>query len=177
MKRNKKGIFFILGIVLVGILIFSFFAIRGFGLREGESLTPQAPSCSAPKLQVEVSGDFVVKDGSIIGIEPEIDRIDNVGIRTVQLALFEPFNYEVELIDRSSGVKLDSMKGSTSLPSDIKELDVPFNLFFQVPDNNCDGKIDSMRLSLRIQIEETQDIFKDTDVFEQDYTVKDGVLR
>ena len=176
---NKKGIIplMFIGIAIVVVILIGVFAANALGVRGATSLTPKVSGCNEPLLNAEVSGDFIVKDGALFGIEPEVDRIDNIGIRAVSLAFLEPFNYEVELFDKRSNVKLDSVRGSNNLPSDVKELKIPFNLFYKIKDRDCDNKVDDSDLTIKITVDETKDIFKDTSVLQRDFSVRDGRIR
>ena len=165
----------VIGIGIVVLLLVVLLATKGLATK-ASSNTQKKLGCDSPTLQAEVSGDFTVKDGQVIGIEPEVVGIDNIGIKAFKLASFEPFNYEVELFDAESGVKLDSYKNSASLPSEAKELKVPFVTRFKIPDNNCDNRVDDTRLSVKITTIETEDVFKDTSVLTRDYNVQNGVI-
>ena len=180
MINNKKAIIplalIIGGVILLIVLALIFLPMIVTALKGAESLTPKKPGCDSPIIIIEMSGVVIVKDGAIWGIEPEVDRIDDIGIRTSLFTIFEPFNYEIELFDRSNNVKLDSIKGTNKLPSDVKEIEIPFVMYYNTKDNDCNNLADNARLKIKIQIEETKDIFKDTETFEQDYTIRDGVL-
>lgn len=173
---NKKGIatLAIIGMVVVGLILLVVAASKGLATK-ATSFTAKKVGCNAPTLKAIASGDFVVEDAVVIGIEPEVTKIDNFGIRAIPLSL-EGFNWEAELFDADSGVKLDSTKGNSDLNSDEKSIKVPFSLSFNVDDNNCDGKVDDTRLTLKITTTETDDVFKGTSTFQQDYTVKNGVI-
>ena len=177
-KKNKKGfapimIGVIMAVALLALLIFS---LKSVG-KSATSNTPVKVGCQPSELKAEVFGSFIVIDGAVLGIEPKVDRIDNIGIRAFRLSSLEPFNYEVELFDKDSGYKLDSIKGNNKLPSDVKELKIPFTLYYKIADNNCDNLLDDTQLTIRITVIETEDIFKDTSIFENTYTIKNGKIQ
>lgn len=175
---SRKGIIdpmmVIAGILLILVVVI-LLAGKGLATKATSNSIPKN-GCDAPTLSAEVSGDFTVKDGAVLGIEPEVTGIDNIGIKAFRLAAFENFNYEVELFDSESGVKLDSYKNSASLSSDVKEQKVPFITRFKIPDVNCDGRVDDTRLTVKITTIETEDVFEDTSVLSRDYNVRNGVI-
>lgn len=177
-KSNKKGIIdwaLILGIISFVVLLAVIGLLKTLDA-EATSVSSPTTGCKAPQLNAEVVGDFIVVDGAVVGIEPEVNRINNIGIRANPLAAFESFNYEVELLDSKTGVKLDSYKNSAKLSSEEKELKLPFITNFEIKDMNCDGKVDDTRLTVKITTIETEDVFKDTSVLSADYNVRNGVI-
>ena len=175
--QNKKGY---ISLIAIGIgvifLLVAIIASTGALATSATSFTQKKVGCDSPTLQAKVSGDFVVVDGAVIGVEPEVKEISNIGISSFSLSL-QGFNYEVELFDSTTGVKLDSYKNAAKLDNSAKDMKIPFALNYKTPDNNCDGKVDDTRLTVKVTTVETDDlVFKDTSVKSFDYNVQNGVI-
>lgn len=158
---NNVRLIALLTVIIVMVSAVAFTVSGGF-LSEGKSLTSPTAGCNIKELNVRMSGEIIVKDGALFGIEPEISRIGNVGIRANPLASFEPFNLEVVAYDDTTGEKLDTHKSSEELSSSVKESTHDFTIIYQLPDQNCDGIVDDQQVRLEVTISETKDVFKDT---------------
>src|SRR3990167_8635270 len=154
--QNKKGY---ISLIAIGIgvifLLVAIIASTGALGASMTSLTQKKVGCDSPDLQAEVSGDFLVVDGSVLfGVEPEVKEITNIGIRSFPLSL-QGFNYEVELFDATNGVKSDTYKNEAKLDSSQNQgMRIPFILHYKTPDNNCDGRVDDTRLTIKVTIVE-----------------------
>jgi hypothetical protein len=174
MLKNKQGFIAIAIIVVLVIGAFVIYAITVSG-KGATSLTPKVPGCKSPLLQAQLSGVVVIKDGALFGIEPEVEQIENVQLRSNPLKL-EPFNYKITLIDDLNGNTLDSVQGNSNLDSKQARAEIPFNLVYKVPDQDCDAQIDDSRLKVSVTIKETKDVFEDSDTKEFTYNIAGGKI-
>lgn len=155
---NKTLIILLVGVLGIGVLGYAVLGSPG----TATSLNTPTPGCSSPDINAQVTGVFTVKDGSVFGIEPEIDSIESIGLRTNALRI-EPFDISVVARDSTTNEELDTFKGDGSLDSSDDFSREEFRLAYILPDQDCDGKLDNHDIDLTISIKETQDISLDTD--------------
>lgn len=169
----------------IGIIIFSIIGIIILAIVSG-AIGPSIASsnntqtCKNPgKTNVIIHGIFSVRDGSLIGVEPEINKIESIGIDTNPLGIFttqEPFNIEVVAVDGNTNKELDTFKTTGVLSSDQKTSTHRFDLNYRVVDADCDKEVDDHDVDITIKIKETKDLSEDTDSKTFSYKIQNGKI-
>lgn len=169
--NNVLGIVF--GIIIA--IIAAVLLVTGFTGVDVESQNTQ--TCKSPGVvSTEVSGTFSVVDSKIIGVEPEIDKIESIGLQFRKLAISEPYDIAVNAFDQASGKKIAEYQGRGSLESNEDSSIESFFLRYKVPDNDCNGIIDDHSINIEISIEETEDLFKNDDIETFSCNIANGVI-
>jgi len=149
-KMNNKGmalpiLFGVVGIVaLIGILFASgvladVSLVNTIADRPGD--TPEG--CQVDTQTLNLKGEYTVIDGAWgLFIKPEVEEISvtRAYFGNAQL-LFgaQEIEYEVTLIDDSTGQELGSDSGEGTMLEGGSEVTLPYNFYFQAQDTDCDG--------------------------------------
>ena len=163
LSHNKKGFtqWIFVGVAMALLLGFILFSKGVFGSPTLHSLTPKSAGYTPEKckdLGVVVGGFVNVEDSGWTTLNPslrsiDVDEVLVDGKNTLCFFCAEAnFRYVVTGTDSVSG-SLDSYKGTGTLRgADNKGISQPFSLNYVIPDNNCDGRIDSFNLELKAEL-------------------------
>tara|TARA_Y100000034_G_scaffold2862_1_gene3528 strand:- start:604 stop:1167 length:564 start_codon:yes stop_codon:yes gene_type:complete len=157
---NKKGIatagiiIAIVGILALGLVLFSTGALGMSSLTSETAKIPTYSKASCPDLGLKIEGNVNVEDKAIFDLEPGIKKIDVESVTSGGQSLLafgeEPFTYTVKGFDSSTNQKIGGTYSGTGnlKKEDNQGIDVPYVLSYKIPDNNCDKKIDDFTLKI-----------------------------
>jgi hypothetical protein len=160
--RNRRGMIQYAGIIagvlgvifLLGILIFY---SQSVSAQTVSSLLPKRAGCDSPVITVIVEGELSVKDVAGLTLQAgptdlQIKRVyspqagDLYSISKNSLCFFcfsQNYDWNVEIFDLGTGNSKGIDKGNGVLDSSGDPVNIEsFVIQYNVPDNNCDGRID-----------------------------------
>ena len=158
MFNNKKGVALpvaigisVLIIALLAILIEAQGGLANIIASGGviTSNTPTKQGCTPQLLKYHLSGVATVVQANplvytlLLSTVPEIKGLYHVNIQRLAFLSGIDFTIKFSFIDNSNGKVLSTDTESSRLGFVQSNVDVPFNLNFQIPDNNCDNHIDA----------------------------------
>ncbi len=175
---NKKGVAQIaitvgVSIAVIG-LIFVLFSSGVLGDKFGvEGKSPSTcPVKEQESFRMQLNGNVLVRDGGIIAIEPEVVDVRDLSLKKLAVKT-EPFDYKVTLFEDNA--EIDAFESSGELvskpsflpaispllpPGGVEDVKVPFSVFFDPKDRNCNGVFDEVvSFKLKAEVTEKTDFF------------------
>jgi len=185
--KNKKGLAtgLIIGIVGVVALIGLLISISGFNLNEStpDFLKPTPESCKSKSETLQINGEFTL-DRSIWSLSHKAE-LKQISVTNAYFAKQQFFgfgdtehNYKVEIYDESTDTLLDTYEG-TGVVEGYQEAKLPYKLFFQALDSNCDNIPEDDLYSVKITVENDAwyDFGIDEDTKEVKLELVDGKIK
>lgn len=147
---NNKGIALpmligIMGIMLIGVIIFASGGLADLTIPNSTADRPEdtPEGCQVDTQTLNLKGEYTVIDGAWgFFIKPEVSEISVTQAyfgNTQLLFGSQEIEYEVVLIDDSTGQELGTDSGSGVMLEGGSEVEIPYNFYFQLQDTDCNG--------------------------------------
>lgn len=149
------GAIFIIVLIIGAVIVFARTKVGGGA--DLPSITP-VKCDKPPKMPVSIIGTLFVGDkGILFDTEPSIvnfkvDSIDAGGEKFLAIGV-EEFQYQVYATNIKTGGKIGrSFEGTGIIKRGQDKMPFPYALEFDIPDNDCNGRVDDFQIELHASI-------------------------